>query len=298
MELRHLRYFLAVAENLSFTRAAAELHLTQPTLSHQIKQLEQDLGTTLFDRVGRRVRLTAPGALFRQHVERALKEIHSATAALVELQGLVHGSLRIGAFQSFNSTLLPPILARFSASHPGVHVTVRQLATGEIEERLAKGEIDFGIAYTPPASGRIIAETLFDEPLVLIVGDEHPHAGRRELHLSRLRDQPLALMTPEFPSRRLVANWFAGVGLQPDIRIEINSTDALLATVRHGGLATIQTERMAAAVSGLRCIRLRPRLTRTVSVFWRRDGFRSAAARAAVEMIRQAYRRPRDAAPG
>ncbi|HXF67550.1 MAG TPA: transcriptional regulator CynR [Burkholderiales bacterium] len=298
MELRHLRYFLTVARHLSFTRAAAELRVTQPTLSHQIRQLEQSLGTPLFDRVGRRVRLTAPGKLFHQHVERALEALHAGTAALGELQGLMRGTLSIGAFQSFNSTLLPSILSEFSTAYPGIHVTVRQLATGDIEECLAKGEIDFGIAYMPPGSDRIVAEKLFDEPLMLIVGEGHRLAGRREVHLSRLNGEPLALMTEEFPSRRLVESRFAAVGVRPDIRIEINSTDAILATVRHGRLATMQTERMARAVLGLRCIRLRPRMVRTVAVFWPREGFRSAAARAAVEMIRQAYRNSARTDPG
>lgn len=289
MELRHLRYFLAVADSLSFTRAAAALHLTQPTLSHQIRQLEQHVGTALFDRVGRKVRLTAPGTIFRQHAERALKEIGSATAALAELEGLVHGTLTIGVFQSFNSSLLPPILTEFSAAHPGVSVRVRQLATGEMEERLVKGELDLGIAYVPPASDRIVAERLFDEPLVLVVGERHPYARRREIHVRELHDQPLIMLTPEFPSRKLLAECFAAEGYEPRIRIEINSIDAILATVKCSPLATIQTERMAALVPGLRRIRLRPKLNRTVAIFWRREGYRPAAARAAAEMIKKAY---------
>lgn len=291
MELRHLRYFLAVADSLSFTRAAAELHLTQPTLSHQIKQLEQHVGTVLFDRVGRKVQLTAPGAIFRQHAERALKEINSATAALAELEGLVHGTLTIGVFQSFNSSLLPPILTEFSSVYPGVGVTVRQLPTGGMEDRLIKGELDLGIAYESPNSDRIVAEKLFDEPLMLVVGNRHPYARRREIHIKELRDQPLILLTPEFPSRKLLAECFASVGYRPRIRIEINSTDAILATVKCSQLATIQTERMARTFSGLHCIQLKPELMRTVAIFWRREGYRSAAARAAADMIKKAYSR-------
>ena len=293
MELRHLRYFLAVADSLSFTRAAAEMHLTQPTLSHQIKQLEQDVGTALFDRVGRKVRLTAPGAIFRQHAERALKEINSATAALAELEGLMHGALTIGVFQSFNSSLLPPILTEYSAAYPAVNVTVRQLPAGEMEERLAKGELDLGIAYAPPNSDRITAEKLFDEPLMLVVGNQHPYARRREIHMKELHDQPLIMLTPEFPSRKLLADSFASVGYRPQIRIEINSTDAILATVRCSRLATIQTERMASVIPGLHCIRLKPKLTRTAAILWRREGYRSAAARAAADMIKKAYSRSR-----
>lgn len=289
MELRQLRYFLAVADSLSFTRAAAELHLTQPTLSQQIKQLENSLGTQLFDRVGRKVRLTEPGVIFRQHAERALKEIHSATEALTELQGMVRGTLSIGVFQSFNSSLLPPILAEFSATYPGVSVTVRQLPTGDMEQCLATGALDIGIAYAPPASDRILAEKLFKEELSLVVGARHPCARRREIHIRELRDEPLILLSPEFPSRRLLAECFAAAGCEPRIRIEINSTDAILATVKCSQLATIQTRRMASAFPGLHCVRLKPRLTREVAIFWRKDGYRSAAARAAADMIRKAH---------
>jgi LysR family transcriptional regulator, cyn operon transcriptional activator len=291
MELRHLRYFLAVADSLSFTRAAADLHITQPTLSQQIAQLEQEIGTTLFDRVGRKVRLTASGALFRQHAERALREIQAAKAAVGELEGLTHGALAIGVFQSFNASLLPPVLAKFTATYPRVTVTVRQLATGEMEERLLKGELDLGIAYGPPASDRVTAEKLFDEPLAVVVAAQHPLAKRRDVRLEALAEHPLALLTPEFPSRRLLAQAFAAAGVEPQVRIEINSTDALLATVQASGLATIQTRRIASAYGGLRCIALTPRLDRSVAIFWRRDGYRSAAARAAAQMIREAHAR-------
>ncbi len=295
MELRHLRYFLAVAESLSYTRAADTLHLTQPTLSQQIKQLEQDLDTVLFDRVGRTIRLTAAGEVFRQHAERALKEITTARSALDELEGLAHGSLTIGVFQSFNSSLLPPILAEFSASHPGIRVSVRQLPARDMEDLLTKGKLDIGIAYSPTVSDRMEIEELFDEPMMLVVGKKHPYSRRPEIHVDQLRDQPLILLTPEFPSRQLLSQWFDAAGFQPRITIEINSTDAILATVKCSRLATIQTERMAKVVPGLSCIRLKPRLTRTVAILWHRDSYRSAAARAFAAMIKNTYSSARPA---
>lgn len=289
MELRHLRYFLTIAETRSFTRAAALLHLTQPTLSHQIKQLERELGTVLFDRVGRSVRLTEPGVLFRQHAERALRDLQGAAAALAELEGLAQGTLKIGVFQSFNSSLLPPILGQFAERYPAVHVAVRQLPTREMEERLVRGELDLGIAYVQPGSERITAEQLFDERMMLVVSESHPYAGRAEIELKQLADQPLALLSAEFPSRQLLLDWFRESGYQPRVTVEINSTDAILATVRCSRLATIQTERMAGAVQGLRCIPLKPALRRTVAILWRREGYRPAAARAIADMIRAAY---------
>ena len=154
MELRHLRYFLAVADHLSFTRAADQLRVTQPTLSHQVRQLEKEINSVLFERAGRRVHLTQSGEIFRDYAQKALKEINSATAAISELEGLRHGALTVGVFESFSTSLLPPLLAEFCDSYPGVHVTMRQLPTVQLEEQLDKGRLDLGIAYSPPATDK------------------------------------------------------------------------------------------------------------------------------------------------
>src|SRR3989304_9134998 len=167
MERGHLLYFLAGADHLSFTRAADQLGVTQPTLSHQVGQLEKEINSVLFDRVGRRVHLTPSGEIFREYAQKALKEVNSATAAISELEGLRHGALTVGGFAPFSTSLLPPLLAAFCDLYPGVHVTMRQLPAGQLEEQLDKGNLNLGIAYSPPATDKIVAEKLFDEPLVL-----------------------------------------------------------------------------------------------------------------------------------
>lgn len=178
VELRHLRYFLAIAENSSFTRAAARLRITQPTLSHQIRQLEGEIGTPLFDRAGNAVRLNEQGRVFRSYAERALKEVDSGLIAVAEMAGQMHGRLTIGVFRSFSGSLLPRILARFSEQHPEVHVEVRQLSRPDMERQLISGELNLAIGYAPPGTRRIVAEILFTEPLALIVGRQHPFFGR------------------------------------------------------------------------------------------------------------------------
>ncbi len=288
MELRHLRYFLAVADTLSFTRAADQLHVTQPTLSHQVKELEKEIGSILFDRVGRRVYLTPSGETLREYAQQALNAISSATAALSELEGLTRGTLTVGVFESFSGSLLPLLLAEFSKLHPGVHVTVRQLRTGHLEEQLDKGNLDLGIAYSPPATDKIVAEKLFDEPLALVVGAKHPLAHKRRIHMAALDGEPLMLLTAEFPSRRLLESRFSSVGVKPRVVLEINSIQATLATVSSTRLATILTKRIAKTVPGLRCIELVPTITRTAAIFWRRGGYRSATARAMADLINKA----------
>jgi len=288
MELRHLRYFLAVADHLSFTRAADQLHVTQPTLSHQVKDLEEEIGSILFDRVGRRVHLTPSGEALREYAQQALNAVNSATTAISELEGLTRGTLTVGVFESFSGSLLPPLLAEFSGLYPGVHVTVHQLPAGELEEQLDKGNLDLGIAYSPPATDNVVAEKLFDEPLVLVVGAKHPLAHEKRIHMAALDGEPLMLLTTAFPSRRLLESRFASVGARPKVVLEINSVQVTLATVRSMTLATILTERIAKSVPGLRCIELVPTITRTAAIFWRRGSYRSGAARAMAGLINNA----------
>src|SRR4051794_33232791 len=110
LKLRQLQYFLAVADQLHFTKAAQQLAVTQPTLSHQIAELEAHLSTTLFERTGKSVRLTEAGELFQGHAKRAVQQLDAGIIALAELEGMLRGNLRIGVIQSFCRNLLPPIL--------------------------------------------------------------------------------------------------------------------------------------------------------------------------------------------
>jgi len=147
IELRHLRYFLAVADAAHFTRAAAKLHVTQPTLSHQIRQLEDQLNLQLFDRVGRRVKLTAAGETLLPHARKVLSELDQAQAALGELHGLKQGLLRVGIVQTVNTCVIPEIVARFSAEHAGIRVVCGEMAVADIESDLETGKLDLGISF-------------------------------------------------------------------------------------------------------------------------------------------------------
>jgi len=290
MELRHLRYFLAIAEAGGFTRAAQKLRITQPTLSHQIKQLERDLGAPLFDRVGLKVRLTARGKVLKGYAEQALRTIESGLTAVADLDGLVHGELRIGVFHSFATSLLPRALGQFIQDHPGVHVVLRQASRAEMEHDLMSGDLDFAIGYAPPAAPRVVAEKLFTEKFVLAVGERHRWSALKKIDVTRLQDEPLVLLTPEHPSRQLIARYFAASGVKPRVIAEMKPNEAVLAVVRHSALATTLPERIVAGTPGLKVVPFRGDApSRTAALFWTRDGYRSAAARLAADTIRAAY---------
>jgi len=298
MELRHLRYFLAVADTRSFTRAAERLHVTQPTLSHQIKQLEQMVGTVLFDRSTKEVELTDAGRLFKPYCERVLKEIDASALAISELEGLMRGTLRMAVFHSFSHSMLPPIMSEFALRYPGVHVISRLVPRLDMERELINAELDMAVAYAAGDNDQIVAEPLFEEELVLVVGSKCPQAGRKSLPMRELAKLPLVLLTPEFGARQFVDRFFSETGQHPHVVLEMNAIDPILATTRNSGLATVLSAGAILDASGLHIVRLTdPAPKRMVGILWRRNGHRSAAALRMAEMIRAAYRPKERRAP-
>lgn len=292
MELRHLRYFIAVAESRSFTRAAERLHVTQPTLSHQIKQLESWIGTVLFERTAKDIELTAAGRLFKPYCERILKEIESSALALSELEGLMRGTLHMGVFHSFSNSLLPPVLSEFALHYPGVHVTARLVPRDAMERELLNGELDLAVAYVSEESEGIVAERLFDEALVLVVGSKHARAAVRTLPMRELANLPLVLLTPEFGARQFVDKFFQETGLQKHVVLEMNAIEPILSTIRNSRLASVLSAGAVVDGKGLRVIALTdPVPKRTVGILWRRQGHHSPAALRMAEMIKAAYQR-------
>ena len=288
MDLRHLRYFVTLSETLHFGRAAEQLSVTQPTLSHQIRALEEHIGTKLFNRVGRRVQLAPAGEIFKQHAVRALSEMQCAADAIWGTSGKLKGRLSIGAFQSFNRNVLPPILAKFHIKFPGIHLVVRELQKKEIEQSVLNGELDIGIAYLPVLSPEIEVETLFDESYVLIVGKQHALYGRKKLSTALISEYPLVLVTREFPMRQLIDNVFGSLATKPKVVMEMNSTQARLETVARSDLATIMAKRRKTQSGGIHCISLVPAVTRTAGLMWRTGTRRSNAATEIAAMIRSA----------
>ena len=291
MELRHLRYFLAAAQSLNFTRASYELNVTQPTLSHQIKQLEEILGSQLFDRVGRSVRLTTAGELFMEHSKRVLKEVELAVQVTQELENLQRGKLVFGVFSSLSTSHLPPIVSDFSALHPGVTVTMLQLPTGVMEKRLREGELSFGIAYGPPASDQIVAEELLRERMALVVGAAHPLFGQPSVEIADLSRYGLIMLTSEYISRRLIESAFIASGATPRIAMEMNAIEPILATVRCSKLGTILSERLVKGMPGLHPVVLSPTIVRTVALFTRQHAYMSAAAETMVNLIKKSFQK-------
>jgi len=285
MELRQLRYFLGVADTIHFRRAALALHVSQPTLSQQIQQLEKELGTILFDRIGKRVRLTVAGEIFRTYAQRVLHELDEAQVALLELDGLKRGKLYVGAVQTLNTYLIPPIIARFTTSHPGVFLSVEELTASQIEQELWLGRLNLGISFVSPATDEIASEPLFEEELVLIASSRHRLAKRKVVKMKELDAESLVLLPTAFYPRQLFDEKAKEIGIRPRVAVEMNSIEGILGAIRSsGGVTVLPALALTKKETGLRAIALtEPTPRRTVGLLWRRGCYRCNATNAFVE---------------
>ncbi|MGW2180320.1 transcriptional regulator CynR [Streptomyces sp. NPDC001732] len=282
LELRHLRYLLAVAEHGNFTRAAEELHISQPTLSQQIKQLERTLGVQLLDRTGRTVRLTDAGAVYTDHARRALRDLAAAERAVHDVQDLSRGHLRLGVTPTFTAYLIGPLIAELHARHPGVGLTLTEMSQDRIETSLLADDLDLGIAFVGAHLPGITATALFTETLTLVTGTRQPAADQASpLPVRELTDQQLALLSGDFATRSHIDAYFTRHRTAPRITVEANSIQALTEIVQRTGLATVLPDAITHDHPHLTPVPLTPPLpARTVTLLRRTDAYESAATHA------------------
>lgn len=288
MELRHLRYFSALAGSLNFTRAAERLHVTQSTLSHQIKQLEDEVGTQLFDRAGKRVALTEAGEAFLHHATRALQEIDRGLGALRDDPQEAAGELRIGSTPTFNVGFIPDCIASFQQRYPRVRVVVEELAADLIVARLQQGSLDLGIAYRPGAPGPLQFEPLYNEEMVLVVARGHPLARRKRVRMVELHRLPMVLLPASFSTRQMLDECFRSCGAEPHVVAEINALAPIMGLVAKTQLASIVAANAVLPHSGLAIVRLEsPTPVRTPGMLWSPPARESAATRAFSAIVRK-----------
>ena len=298
MELRHLRYFTALADCLNFTRAAERVHVTQSTLSHQIRQLEDEVGRPLFDRIGKRVVLTEAGELFVGFATKALREVDQGLGVLRQASQPLTGTLRIGATHTFNLRLIPECVASFLGRFPTVQVSVTELEADAIAARLLRGDLDVGIAYRPDEASDLWFEPLYHEELVLVVGEAHPLVRRKRIRMVELHRQRLVLLPRMFATRVMLDECFAASGAEPIVACEMNTVAPMLDLVRRTDIAAIVARNAVPASSTLAVVPIEnPTPVRTPGILWQRsrDPQPQIGAFAAIvrrTALRESLRRP------
>ncbi|GAB4256454.1 LysR substrate-binding domain-containing protein [Deferrisoma sp.] len=243
MTFRHLEAFVAVAREGGFTRAAERLCLTQPTVSGQIRELEEDLGLELFHRLPRAVELTDAGKALLPKALDVLAARDRFAQEAAALRGVVAGELAVHASTIPGEYLLPPVLARFKAEHPGVRVVLEVADTSEVLRRVEAGEAGVGIVGSE-AGGDLLSEPLWGDRIVLLVPAGWPVADR--IAPEDLGDLPLVAREPGSGTRRTVEAALGDRRVHPRVVAELGSTTAVLEAVKAGLGAGFVSERAAA----------------------------------------------------
>jgi DNA-binding transcriptional LysR family regulator len=286
MELRHLRYFVALAEERHFTRAAKRLHIAQPALSQQIARLEAELGTPLVDRTTRHVALTQAGTLLLAHARRMLAQEAAARAELDDLAGLRRGHLDIGAAQAMGPVDLARLLLGFHRRHPAVELTVREALSVDLDAAVHDDELDLAFVTGSVRGDGIDSTQIATEELVCILGPAHPLAGRDLIRLTDLRHDSFVMFAGSATIRRQVETATARVGYTPRVGFETSDVTRIRALVAAGlGVAIIPRSDARARGPKVTVAPIKDRgLEHTVSVCWRSARRHSPAARAFLDL--------------
>lgn len=286
MELRHLRYFEAVARHSHVTRAAAELHIAQPALSKQISQLEHELGLPLFDRVGRNVRLTEAGEALLPHARAVMAQVEAARAEVAERIGLRKGRASIGAPPTVGSQLLPQLLAGFNQHYPGIELRLHEAGVQTLLELLETGLTDVAVVTLPVEDAHLTVAPLFREEMVVVVWPSHPLAQHKTVRFTELADAPWVLSPDNYELREATLHACAQAGFKPRVVLAGGETETLLRFVA-AGLGIALVPRLAVQTQhNLVPLRVTDQtLCRSLGLVWRGDRVASPAARALREFL-------------
>jgi DNA-binding transcriptional LysR family regulator len=287
VELRQLRYLEAVARHRHFTRAAAELHVAQSAVSHQIRRLEQELAIELLERTTRSVELTAAGKVVVARAEAALAEADGIPGELDELRGLVRGTIVIGALLPAGPLDLPALLADFSERYPGIEIEFREGTSSYMREQLAAGALDAAFVLEadpqPPALGRL---ELSAAEMVLAMRPDHPLAAKAPLPIERLDGENLIAFRHGSSVRLALDRALERAGASPRIALE-GSDLLLIRALAAEGFGVAVLPRSFAEFPGppLAVRPLKPAIHLPVVLLWRKRRAQPPAARAFLDFV-------------
>jgi DNA-binding transcriptional LysR family regulator len=290
MELRQLEYFVTVADQRSFTRAAELLHVAQPGVSAQLRQLEREIGQDLLARSGRGVRLTAAGSAVLPYARAALSAAGAVREVADELAELRRGQAAFGMVTGCGGIGVPDLLAAFHAAHPAIEISLLEDTSDRLAAGVRDGSLDVALIgrHGPPVE-RLERQVVIDDGIVAAVTDRHPLADRASITLAALSEQPLISMPPGTGLRSALDDACAAHGLRPTIAFEAGDPQILAELARRGlGVAILPAS--TAGAQALHVIEItRPRLRGRIELVWRASGPLSPAARALIETAREFF---------
>jgi LysR family transcriptional regulator, transcription activator of glutamate synthase operon len=293
MDLRQLRYLVALAEERNFTRAAASLHIAQPAMSQQIRRLEDELGLAVVERTTRRVKLTDAGELLVVRARRILVELEAAETELQALRGMYIGHVTIGAMHTMGPVDVSLALALFRERHPDVQFTVREQSSEETAEMLRVDELDLGfLSVTERVESHGLGlHQLVSEELVVLLAPSHRLGKRRQIRMVELADEPFISFRTGARLRELLVSAGHEAGFEPKVTLESNESQRVRRLVSRGlGVAILPRSDAEGPGAEVKVVTLvEPRLERDITLAWREGRRHAPAAAEFLELARETF---------
>jgi len=288
MEVHQLRYVVAIARTGSFSRAAGDCHISQPSLSQQVRKLEEELGERLFERDRRQTRLTASGERFISRAARILDELAEAEREARETHQVTRGQVSVGVLPTIAPYFLPPLVGEFTDQYPGVQIVIHEDTTATLGSLVSSYEVDLAIASLPLRDPVFEIAPLFTEELLLAVPPAHPLAAKKTVTTADLQTSTFVLMKEGHCLGDQALQFCHQSGVQPRVISRSSQVETIRRLV-HAGLGISLIPKMAASQAApgqpvYRSIRA-PRPERTIVAFWNRRRPLSRAAAAFLEAL-------------
>ena len=287
METRHLRHFVAVAQQGSFTHAAQQLHIAQPALSISIKKFEQQLGVTLFKRDERKVSLTHEGDVLLEHALRVLRQLDDAQLAMDELKGVVKGEVRLGTPSMMGSYFLPEIIMAFKSQFPNLKMTVVEAGTQSIRQMLLAGELDIGVILNQDIPPELDVDPILSSQMVATVGHQHELATAKSIDFETFFEHELVMFKTGYFHREFVDKVCKEYKLEAKFSFETNLLPMILSIVKHEYAITALLELVTDKEPDVVAVPFDPPVWLDLALAWRKEGYLSHADKTFIEYVKK-----------
>ncbi|WP_019119575.1 LysR family transcriptional regulator, partial [Brevibacillus massiliensis] len=290
MEIRQLHYFMAVCEEMHFTKAAEKIGVSQPTLSQQIRALEDELHMPLFDRIGKKIALTEAGTLLFSYGTQILDTLQNVKDSIADLRHIQSGTIKVGIMPSDLDYRITQLIIDFYHAFPKVKLMV--IASIDIMRQVLESEVDIGIGTNVQPNDRLVTIPLCREEYVLTVSERHPLANRTSIDLDELRGLPMVMYPEGFMGRDLVEESVRKHGFQLNSILETSSATSILNLVKANIGATVQPYPLIRQINDpvLRTIRIKDDApSRSLAIIYRSDRYLSQAAKAFMERVKEFF---------
>lgn len=285
MDIKPLRYFLAIAQHASFTKAAEQLNVAQPAVSMAMKKLEQELGLTLIHRKDRTITLTDEGQRLAHHAEKILQATDDALLEMSELKGLSKGEVRIGIPSMLGSYYFPPILMAFRHQHPNLSLKVVEGGTWQLQKMLESGELDLSVIVAENLPDNLNTYRLLQEEMLVAIAKDHPFSKLKSVTSEAFFDEELVMFKEGYFHRRIVDRLARETNKKPKIGFETNLIPLIKSITQQGfGISTLLSM-VIEPKDELITRSFDPQIWLNLEIAWRKDGYLSQANRAFLDFL-------------